>query len=54
MLKLQTYEIHYIDRQGRVQVYRNSFCLCIDGAEEAFKLDVKGNCKQILDVRKVA
>lgn len=54
MLKLQTYEIHYMDRQDRVQVYRNNCCTCIDGAEEAFALDVKGNCKKMLDIRRVS
>ena len=53
-MKFQTYEVHYIDRKNKRQVYKNSCCLCIDGAEEAFKLDVKGNCKEIIKIVRVA
>lgn len=53
-MKLQTYIVHYIDRKGQRQEYVNKCCLCIDGAEEAFKLDVKGNCKEIIKIVRVA
>ena len=53
MITYQKYDVYYIDQKKRPQVYRSNFSLCIDGAEEAARLDLKGSLREITQVVRV-
>lgn len=42
MIQLQEYNVHYTKKSGKEGVYNCKCALCIDGAEEACLLDIKG------------
>ena len=41
MTRNKEYLVHYVEKNGKEGVYRSKWALCIDGAEEAARLDVK-------------
>lgn len=41
MTRNKEYLVHYVKKNGKEGVYRSTWALCIDGAEEAARLDVK-------------
>lgn len=47
-IQFRKYHVHYLDQKGKEKVYDSKFSLCIDGAEEAAKLDLGHRCKKIL------
>lgn len=49
MINYKKYDVHYINNKGKECVYHSKFSLCIDGAEEAARLDRK-NLKEIISV----
>ena len=42
MITFQEFLVHYVKKNGKIGVYHSKYSLCIDGAEEAARLDVKG------------
>lgn len=42
MIQFKEYLVHYVEKNGKTGVYHSKYSLCIDGAEEAARLDVKG------------
>lgn len=42
MIQFKEYLVHYVKKNGETGVYHSKYSLCIDGAEEAAWLDVKG------------
>ena len=42
MIQFKEYLVHYVKKNGKTGVYHSEYSLCIDGAEEAARLDVKG------------
>jgi hypothetical protein len=49
MIQLKEYDVHYVTRKGKTGVYNTKCALCVDGAEEAARLDVR-NLKEITKV----
>lgn len=50
MINFKKYDVHYIDNKNKQKVYRSNWSLCIDGAEEAARMDLKGSLKEIVSV----
>lgn len=53
MIQFKGYLVYYVKKNGKTGVYHSKYSLCIDGAEEAARLDVKG-IAEITQVVKVA
>lgn len=45
MIQFKEYLVHYEKKNGETGVYHSKYSLCIDGAKEAARLDVKGIAK---------
>lgn len=45
MITFQEFLVHYVKKNGKTGVYHSKCSLCIDGAEEAARLDVRGIAK---------
>ena len=45
MITFQEFLVHYAKKNGKTGVYHSKCSLCIDGAEEAARLDVNGIAK---------
>lgn len=48
-IEYKKYDVIYRNKKGKEKVYRSNYSLCIDGAEEAARLDCK-DLKEIIDV----
>ena len=48
-MKQKPYYVHYINKKGKEKIYRSDYALCIDGAEEAARLD----CKDLVEIKEV-
>ena len=42
MIQFKEYLVHYVKKNGKTGVYNTKDSLCIYGAEEAARLDVRG------------
>lgn len=49
MANYRKYDVYYIGKKGKEKVYRSDWSLCIDGAEEAARLD----CNDLKKITKV-
>lgn len=47
-INYRKYHVHYLDNKGKEKIYDSEYSLCIDGAEEAARLDLGHRLKQIL------
>ena len=49
-VKYRKYKVYYLDQKGKECVYDSKWSLCIDGAEEAARLDLGHRLKEIIRV----